>query len=96
MRLGTLLIDVVEKHRVRSEGGTEEVGTNDKRDFIQNNGALSGYKGTRRSLKAILSLYGSAYPFYFRNPARSGMMKLFIISKVISKIYDHVTCLHTL
>lgn len=89
------VIDVVGKHRLRSKDGTdEEVGTNDKRVFIQLNGPPSGYKGTRRFLKAaLLSMYGSAYPSHFRNPTRSEMMKRYITSKVISKINENASCL---
>ncbi len=51
------VIDVVGKHRLRSkDGSVEEVGTNDKRVFIQLNGPPSGYKGTLRFLKAALTL----------------------------------------
>ncbi len=40
--------------------------------FIQLNGPPSGYKGKRRFLKAALtSMYGSDYPYHFRNHTRS-------------------------
>ena len=48
---------IFEKYRVRSKDGTvEEVGTNDKRDFIQLSKLLSCYEGTRSFLKAAYSL----------------------------------------
>ena len=56
----------------------KEVGTNDKKVFMQLNGLPSGYKGIRNFLKAALqSMYSSAYPFYFINPTRSEVMKRF-------------------
>ena len=43
------------KYRVRLKDGTvEEVGTNDKRVFIQLNRLLSDYKGAQNYLKAAL------------------------------------------
>ena len=40
---------------MRSKDGTgKEVGTNDKRVFIQLNRRLSGYKGTRSFLKVAM------------------------------------------
>ena len=38
-------------------------------------------------------MYGSAYLFYFRNPARSDMMKGLVTSKIIGKINDNASCL---
>ena len=77
------VIDVVGKHRVRSKEGTDEVETKDKTVLIPLNALSSGYKATRRFLKAaLLPLYNSTYPFHFRNPTRSEMMKRFVTWKL--------------
>ena len=69
------------------DGTVEEVGTNEKRIFIQLNGFPFGYKGTRSFSKAaLLPMYGSAYPFYLRNSTRNVIIKTFITSKIISKV----------
>ena len=53
----------------------ENVGTNDKKGFIQLNWLSSGFKGIRKFLKAILlSIYGFAYPPHFVN-AKSELLK---------------------
>ena len=38
-------------------------------------------------------MHGSAYPFHFRNPTRSEMIKRFVTSKTINKINDSESCL---
>ena len=68
----------------------EEVSTNDKRVFIQINGPSSGCKGT---CKSSYILYGSAYPFHFRNFTRIEMMKRIVTSEVTRKINDNAFCL---
>ena len=58
--------------------------TNDTKSFIQLNGLLSGYKGTRWFLKAVsLSKDNSAYPSHFQNPKRSKIIKLFVMAKLL-------------
>ena len=55
----------------------------------------SCYKGIWKNLKAVLlSMYGCVYPPHFGNGRRSEIMKRFLISKVISKISDNVSCYH--
>ena len=92
LQLSESFVNIIKsKRNVQSD---EEVGTNDKRCFIQLNGPSSGYKGTQRFLKAVLlSMYGSAYPSHFGNPATSEMMKRFITLKVVCKINDNAFCL---
>ena len=87
------LTDIIEKYELRSkDGADEEVGTNDKRVFVQINESPSGYKGTRKFLKATLSsMYGSEYFFHFRY-LKCEMMKRFITSKVVNKINANASC----
>ena len=86
--------DVVGKYGLRSKDGTaEEVGTNDKRVLIQQNGLPSVYKGSQSFLKATLQyMHGSAFLFHFRNSTRSEMMKKFVTSKIINNINDNASC----
>ena len=71
----------------------ENVGTNDKKDFIQLNGLSLGYKGTLKFLKAvILFMYGFVYPSLFRSARRNQIMKRFVTSNFISKINDNSFC----
>ena len=70
---------------------------NDKRVFIQLNGAKSVYNGTRRVffffffLAALWRMCGSAYPSNFRNPVRSEMIKRFVPLKVTCKSNDNAS-----
>ena len=50
--------NVIGKCRLRSKDGTaKDVGTNDKKIFIQLNGLPSGYKGTQSFLKAAPKVF---------------------------------------
>ena len=67
---------------------------NNKSVFIQLNWTKSVYYGTQRIiLAALLSMHGSAYPFNFKNPMRSEMMKRFVPLKLICKRNDNASCL---
>ena len=71
----------------------KKISINVKRIFIKLNGPIFGCKGTRRFLKvALLSMYSSAYPFHFKHPTRSEMMKQLVTSKIIRKINANVAC----
>ena len=70
------------------------MGTNVKKNFIQLNGFSLGYKGTLKFLKAVIFfMYGSAYPFLFRNARRNQIMKWFVTSKLMSEIIDNTSYL---
>ncbi|GBM52497.1 hypothetical protein AVEN_88387-2 [Araneus ventricosus] len=50
------VIDLVNKRRLRSADGNEDdIGTNNKRNFIKIDSPPSGYKNTRKCLKAELT-----------------------------------------
>ena len=69
--------------------------TNDKKGFIQLKCLLSFYVDAQKFLKAVLySMDDSLYPSYCEN-ARSEIIKIFVKSKVVSKINDnasHLPC----
>lgn len=89
------IIDQINKQRLRSEDGNEElVGTNDKRVFKLINGPPSGYRNTRKVLKAaLISMYGTNYADHFKNKFRSQTLGKYVTSKVVEKINNQDKCL---
>lgn len=89
------IIDRVNKQRLRSaEGNDYDIGTNDKRTFIQINGPPSGYKNTRKFIKAgLISMFGVNYAANFSNTHRNKIMKNFVTSKVVNKVNTEAKCL---
>ena len=70
---GQLLTALIKKKNVRTD---EDICANDKKGFIHLNGFSSGFKSTRKFLKAnLLSMYGSTYLPHFGNDRRSEIIE---------------------
>ncbi|GBM66882.1 hypothetical protein AVEN_263943-1 [Araneus ventricosus] len=76
------VIDQMNKQRLRSAYGNEDyTGTSDKRTFVKIKGPPSGYKNTRKCLKAALNLmYGTNYSLHFASIHRIKKRGKFVTS----------------
>ena len=62
--------------------------------FIQLNAPPSSYKGIQKFLKEVLlTIHGSSFPSHFKNLTRSEVMRQFVTSTFVSKMYDYTSCL---
>lgn len=87
------IIENVSQLRMRcADGSNTEIGTVDKRVFILLNGPPSGYRKTRKFLKAaLISMFGSSYSKHFTNV--SAQFSKNIVSGVVSKIMNNSDCI---